>query len=272
MKPVSLTAFYPCGVRALDARSSAPIVNDRFAERFMDERGWNVIEAMRDLTRPWNSILARHRTMDDRLRQVLAEHPDLRVVIIGAGFDTRAFRLTGGRWVEVDEPAVLEYKNSILPAEQSPNPLVRVPIDFETQSLSDVLAPLGDATRALVVIEGVLLYLDRNQLAATARAARALAPSVTVICDEMSADFFARAGHQAHDRLQQFGAPFQIQRVDVPGTWRAEGYRQVQRTSIPLRMSELGKGPMPAIFLRTLLRSFANGYVVAEWERSQGGA
>lgn len=265
MKPVSLTAFYPCGVRATDARSTHPIVGDHLAERFMDERGWKVIEAMRDLQRPWNSILARHRIMDDRLRQALAQHPDLRVVIVGAGFDTRAFRLPGGRWVEVDEPAVIEYKNSILPADQAPNPLVRVAIDFAQQSLAEVLAPYADAACAFVVIEGVLLYLDRQQLQGTARAVRALAPTVTVLCDEMSRTFFRRAGHVTHDRLQQLGAPFQIQDVDVPATWRAEGFREVQRTSIPLAMHRLGLKSMPTLLLRTILRSVAQGYVVAEW-------
>ncbi|HEX4932207.1 MAG TPA: SAM-dependent methyltransferase [Gemmatimonadaceae bacterium] len=263
---MSLTAFYPCGVRATDAKSSEPIVGDQFAERFMDERGWKVIEAMRDLERPWNSILARHRTMDDRLRQALVRHPDLRVVIVGAGFDARAFRLPGGRWVEVDEAAVIEYKNAILPAEEAPNPLVRVPIDFAQQSLADVLAPYTDEARAVAVIEGVLLYLDRDQLSATARAVRGLAPSVTVLCDEMSPAFFARAGHVTHDRLQRFGAPFQIQHVDVPAVWRAEGFREVQRTSIPVRMAELGRSPLPRWLLETFLRSFAAGYVVAEWE------
>lgn len=272
MKPVSLTAFYPCGVRATDAKAPKPVVGDHLAERFMDERGWRVIAAMRDLVRPWNSILARHRLMDDRLREALAAHPDLRVVIVGAGFDTRAFRLPGGRWVEVDEPAVIEYKNSILPAEGSPNPLVRVPIDFAQQSLAEVLAPYTDGARAFVIIEGVLLYLDRAQLQGTARAVRALAPTVTVLCDEMTRHFFTKAGHVTHDRLRQFGAPFQIQEVDVPATWRAEGFREVQRTSIPIAMHRFGLKTMPTLLLRTILRSIAQGYVVAEWEGAKDSA
>lgn len=269
MKPVSLTAFYPCGVRATDAKSAQPIVGDHLAERFMDARGWSVIEAMRDLQRPWNSILARHRIMDDRLREELARHPDLRVIIVGAEFDTRAFRLPGGRWVEVDEPAIIEYKNAILPAEQAPNPLVRIAIDFAHQSLAEVLAPHADAARAVVIIEGVLLYLDRAQMQSTARAVRALAPYVTVLCDEMSRRFFEKAGHVTHDRLRELGAPFQIQDVDVPATWRSEGYREIRRTSIPLTMHRLGLRSMPTILLHTLLRSVAQGYVVAEWETTR---
>jgi O-methyltransferase involved in polyketide biosynthesis len=42
--------------------------------------------------------------IDDLLREELVANPNLTVVIIGAGFDTRAFRLQGGTWIELDEP------------------------------------------------------------------------------------------------------------------------------------------------------------------------
>jgi len=64
MKPVSRTAFYCTGVRALDARRATAACADQYAERFME-----------------------HRIIDDLLRDRLADHNDLRIVIIGAGFD-----------------------------------------------------------------------------------------------------------------------------------------------------------------------------------------
>jgi hypothetical protein len=44
------------------------------------------------------------------------------VVVIGAGFDTRAFRLCGGRWVELDEPALITLKEAHLPARTFTHP------------------------------------------------------------------------------------------------------------------------------------------------------
>jgi O-methyltransferase involved in polyketide biosynthesis len=99
MKPVSRTAFYCTGVRALDARAPRPVCGDRFAERFMDEAAWRIFEPFRNFTAPNASNITRHRIIDDLLRDRLAAQPGLRIVLIGAGFDSRAYRLKGGRWL-----------------------------------------------------------------------------------------------------------------------------------------------------------------------------
>ena len=72
-------------------------------------------------------------------------------MIICAGFDTRAFRLPGGCWVELDEPALLAPKEAELPARSAPNPRTRVAIEsaFSRYSgtigklLQDLGAPYG---------------------------------------------------------------------------------------------------------------------------------
>lgn len=96
-KPVSKTAYYCCGVRALDAAASHTVCGDQFAERFMTSDAWALFEPFRGLRAPNVSNVARHRLIDDLLRARLARRPETAVVIVGAGFDTRAFRLPGGR-------------------------------------------------------------------------------------------------------------------------------------------------------------------------------
>src|SRR5437667_14450 len=120
MKPVSKTAYYCCGVRALDAASSSPVCGDHFAQRFMSSDAWTMFEPFRGLRRPNASNIARHRIIDDLLRTAIQSRPETAVVIIGAGFDTRAFRLPGGRWIELDEPAVIALKETLLPALGAP--------------------------------------------------------------------------------------------------------------------------------------------------------
>jgi O-methyltransferase involved in polyketide biosynthesis len=51
----------------------------------------------------------RHRIIDEALRDRFRQRADQRVLLLGAGFDTRAFRLTGGRRLELDQPAVLAF-------------------------------------------------------------------------------------------------------------------------------------------------------------------
>ena len=95
MKPVSRTAWYCCGVRALDAGASHPVCGDQYAARFMTPEAWALFAPFRALRAPNASNVARHRIIDDLLRAQLARRPDTPVVIIGAGFDARAFRLPG---------------------------------------------------------------------------------------------------------------------------------------------------------------------------------
>lgn len=267
MPPVSLTAFYTCAVRERDAARAAPVVGDRYAGRLMDDRGRALWARMRDLRIPALSIVARHRLIDDRLRALLAEDPGLRVVLLGAGFDSRAFRLAGGRWLEIDEPAVIAHKEARLPAADAPNPLQRIAVDFEHDSLADRLAPFRELRRAVVVMEGVLLYLDAAQQEATARALATLAPEVLLLADVMTPTFFRRAGHATHERLRELGAPFKVQSVDVPALWSRAGFVVAARHSIPAAMARLGLARIPGFLLATVLRWLRDGYVVLEMAR-----
>ncbi|HKS09983.1 MAG TPA: class I SAM-dependent methyltransferase, partial [Pyrinomonadaceae bacterium] len=165
MKPISQTAFYCCGVRMQDAERDKPICGDVYAKVFMNEDGLRIFEKFKDETGPNSSNVARHRIIDDLLRQELAAHPDLRVVIIGTGFDSRAYRLKGGTWIELDEPQIIAYKNERLPVTDAQNELHRIAIDFSTDSLEDKLSPFaGRGGPVVVVVEGVFMYLEQQAI------------------------------------------------------------------------------------------------------------
>lgn len=267
MHPISLTAFYTCGIRADDALSARPIVGDAFAVRCMTPEGQGLVDSLRDLRNPWRSVLARHRRIDERVRSALDADPDLLVVLLGAGFDSRAWRLGAGRWLEIDEHALIDFKETRMPQAQCPRPLTRIAVDFAHDRLIDVLAPWRTEGRCLVILEGVLLYLDQTQVTQTAQALRILSPRLTVLFDRMTPTFVRRAGMAVHRRLQARGAPFRMQHVDIPGIWHACGYRTVGHISIPTAMAELGIAPMPRWMLATsLFRWLREGYEIVEVE------
>ncbi len=264
VKPVSRTAWYTCGVRAEDARAPHSVLHDRHAEALMTPDGWELVAAMRDLPRASAGILARHRLIDDRVRALLAEDPELRIVILGAGLDTRAFRLPGGRWWELDEPAVIEFKERELPASSAPRPLLRIAVDFQHDSLGERLAAIGDSGPVLVIIEGVLLYLDADEQLRTAHALHGLGPEVRVLFDVMTPVFFKRLGHVAHGRLASFGAPFRMQDVQVARVWAQAGFQEEQRWSIPSTVRRLGLTEIPEWLLNSALIRIRDGYTVRE--------
>ena len=96
------------------------------------------------------------------------------VVILGAGFDSRAYRLPGADAVivfEVDHPSVQDLKRSRLRRHLGtlPSHVRFVPIDFDTQDLAVALAAAGyePATRTLFMWEGVSQYVSRAALEGT---------------------------------------------------------------------------------------------------------
>jgi len=133
-----------------------------------------------------------------------ALQPGWQVVICGAGFDTRAYRMhvpRGVRFFELDlaeHPGVQNYKrrqlerNGILSA---PN-VTFLPIDFKTQSISDVLARGGHDPKqpTVFLLEGVTMYLTRESVAETVAAMKAIsAPGSLLLCELFDARLLTEA-------------------------------------------------------------------------------
>src|SRR5688572_18094197 len=135
--PISRTAYYTLGVRNWDAAQPKPMCGDSLARSFMNPEAEEVWQQFKRYHRANASNAARHAIIDEHLKTVLEAQPHSQVNVIGAGFDTRAFRLKGGRWIEVDEPAIFTYKESKLPVARAPNPLTRVPVAFSRESLAE---------------------------------------------------------------------------------------------------------------------------------------
>ncbi len=111
-------------------------------------------------------LLARCRYIDDYLDNCL-RNGIRQLVILGAGFDSRAYRLgqLKGRVkvLEVDHPATQKVKREKLIKifGQVPAGVALVPVDFNTQKLEDRLRESGydGSLKTLFIWEGVVYYL-----------------------------------------------------------------------------------------------------------------
>ena len=268
--PVSVTAFWVLAARYADATGPRPVGNDTFAERFMDEEARAVARRFASLKRPNASFPVRHRIIDDMLRRELEEDRGRRVVVIGSGFDSRPFRLGGGRWVELDEPALLRRKEARLPVSEGPNELIRVPIRFAEESLDEKLRPFATEDRAVVVLEGVIGYLGDPERRALLATLGRLFPRHGVICDLLTRTFLRRYGRKLVRILDGLGAPF-ASSDDAPEALFAElGYSVRERISVVQRAVELGARGAPPAFVPRLLPSLREGYQV--WLFDHGAA
>ncbi len=206
MKPntVSQTALGTAAGRAIESRRPA---NDRlffdpFAIGFLPPTyramvgllGLPVLGpallALRERQVPgiMGNLVCRTRFIDDTLRDALAGGCE-QVVILGAGFDTRAYRIPGAdrvRVFEFDHPATQAWKRERIERMGfGPLPHVAfVPVDFEQQRLAEAMAAasVGSGANTLVIWEGVTQYIAARAVDATlSDIRRAMAPGSRVI-------------------------------------------------------------------------------------------
>ncbi|MFL0248188.1 class I SAM-dependent methyltransferase [Candidatus Clostridium stratigraminis] len=112
--------------------------------------------------------ICRTKFIDDILKETL-DNGIKQLVILGAGFDTRAFRISGINSIkvyEVDLPFIQDKKKSILKKHlgELPDNIIFTPIDFNIHTLDKVLENNGlDFSEPIVFIwEGVTQYITEE--------------------------------------------------------------------------------------------------------------
>jgi methyltransferase (TIGR00027 family) len=133
----------------------------RFLMRFASMRNFTVKQTDASTPGIFGAQICRTRYIDDAVEQALAQGI-VQVVILGAGLDTRPYRLRGMEGVrafEVDLPAVQKDKMKKVQSflGKLPERVSFIPIDFDTQILEEVFAGTAfDPSRpAVFVWEGV---------------------------------------------------------------------------------------------------------------------
>jgi methyltransferase (TIGR00027 family) len=162
---ISRTCIYTAAGRAIGARDPDPSVRnpDFLAEKLLgDPAAFNIThssvralslsydEAMKDLevVSTVRMMLVRTRFIDEALERAVAEGA-AHVVILGAGFDSHAYRsqqlLAKVRVFEVDRPATQAFKKQRVQEAlgAAPANLTYVPIDIQHEDLGDVLRRHG---------------------------------------------------------------------------------------------------------------------------------
>ena len=134
-----------------------------------------------------NLMALRTAAIDAAVRDAIA-HGARQLVILGAGYDGRAWRmpeLAGVTVFEVDHPATQRDKRAHLSELPSPVGIVNfVPMNFEQESLDAALERAGHdrATPTCWIWEGVVMYLTRDAMRATLKnIASRSAPGSTLI-------------------------------------------------------------------------------------------
>lgn len=171
-----LGMLLPSDVRLAEDPYGLQFSSARLA-RMLDARSPRALAVMPGI-KPWVVYMqVRTRVLDDAIRAFVAGGGH-QVVVLGAGFDTRALRLpelADASVFEVDHPATQRHKRATLERIGVTSPARYVTWDFETRPLDelpDALAEAGhDPTRPTITIwEGVTMYLTEPAIDASLRA------------------------------------------------------------------------------------------------------
>ena len=249
----SQTAEAVCLMRATEQRRppGERILDDPYARLFLGRlsraalASWEASGKLGDVAARLSPglaayVLTRHRFIDDCLGRAL-EADVAQLVLLGAGYDSRAYRFAaglGGRPVfEVDFPATSRRKARILARSADTLPRVtvhRIEIDFERDSLEERLRQAGfrKGARSFFVWEGVSMYLTRAAVKATLATIRDItAPRSDLAMDFWhlldSPDLVATAYRMSANLLSLLGEPvtFGIHPEDVGPFLDRLGYR-----------------------------------------------
>lgn len=263
MPPVSDTAFFCCGIRELDAASRYPICNDVYAKNFMTEEGRKAFRKYQPGYFAQGLNFARPKIIDNKVTAYIRENPKLKIVLIGAGFDSRAFRLAGGDWLEIDEAAVIRHKNKYLPVEGCPNPLTRVSINFAEDSLLDILNEHASPQEYLFIIEGVFMYLEVEEIKSLLSAIQQAKGKHTLLCDLMTHSFINKFGKASKKLFDDSGAVIKCQ-TDNPESIFAD-YHYTLRDEISILESAIQYGSIKFPKLLTL-KKMRRGFRVMHFD------
>jgi methyltransferase (TIGR00027 family) len=159
---VSDTALLVAGARAIESERDDAFVRDPFAARLAGERGRAMFRAVPHAEWMGFGMAVRTKFLDELLLDSILSTGLKTVLNLGSGLDTRPWRLElprDLRWIEVDFPAMLEYKEALMAMETPQCRRERLAVDLNDSGQRQAIYSAVGSMPALMITEGVLMYL-----------------------------------------------------------------------------------------------------------------
>ncbi len=173
IRNISDTALWAAMYRARESDRPDAVFHDRFARRLAGSRGQEIDAAMPFSQRQTWAWVARTYVFDHCISQQVAQGVDM-VINLAAGLDARPYRMdlpAALKWIEIDLPELLSYKEDVLRTEAPRCALERVALDLsKVPARRELFDQLGrKASKVLILTEGLLIYLSADEVGALAQ-------------------------------------------------------------------------------------------------------
>ena len=235
IRNISDTARWVAVYRARESDRPDAVFRDPFARRLAGERGEQIANSMplgRD--NDW-SMVTRTYLIDQFVMDQVRQGVDM-VINLAAGLDSRPYRLqlpSSLHWIEVDLPEILDYKEGILRAEKPVCALERFRLDLSNvDARRELFLQLGSrARKALIITEGLIIYLTADEVSALAQDLAASPSFHSWILDIASPGLLRMLQKKMAAQLNQ-AAPFKFAPVEGPDFFLRHGWKPVDVRSL----------------------------------------
>jgi O-methyltransferase involved in polyketide biosynthesis len=143
---------------ALDARTNPTVLGDTTAAQAFDKVDYDFPSlAGKNPALTALAVVTRAKHFDDWTSQFLAQHEEATVLNLGAGLDSRVFRVDHGpgvTWYDVDYPDVVNIRRKIFPGRDNYH------LIGSSVTSPDWLAPIRPDLPTLIIAQGLTMYLQ----------------------------------------------------------------------------------------------------------------
>jgi len=271
---VSDTARWVAMYRAMESERSDALFHDTYARRLAGPTGEQILASMPQGRRWAWPMIVRTAVMDEIIMRVVRDEGLDTIVNLAAGLDARPYRLDLPpqlHWIDVDLEGILSYKEAALAGERP-----RCRVEFVRADLIDHTARRAlfqrvgaEARRALVISEGLLVYLtpeDVTSLAQDLSAQPALRWWLIDLGSPALLQFLSRTwGNQ----LRSGNAPMRFAPEEGTAFFASAGWREAEYRLMLDEALRLKRAPKMAWVWR-LLGLFASKQRRAQFKRFSG--
>ena len=174
---------------------------------------------------------------DELLLEALSVYPITTVLSVGCGLDTRPWRLSlpsNLRWIEIDFADVLDYKDKLMADEKPTCHRERLTVDLNDSERRRAMYEAAGSVPALMITEGLLLYLPAATVEALAAESWKLS-GVAHWVSNVTTSAFSEVLGGGTDTLRP------IRHVQASDCLKGE---QISRPSTSLRLGDFGKAKL----------------------------
>lgn len=256
LRNISDTALWVAVYRARETEREDALFRDPYARRLAGERGEKIATVTPAKASPGWPYVARTVRFDQIISERIKDGTDM-VINLAAGLDTRPYRMdlpAALQWVEVDLPAITDYKEGILRGEKPRCALQRVRMDLADLSARRKLFQDlgGKARKVLVLSEGLLAYLSRDEVSALGRDLAEQSSFRDWATDLCSPGLLKMLQKQL-TVLSEAGSPLKFGPEEGPEFFRASGWRPVEVYSMLKTAAKIKRLPFGPLRLVALL-------------------